>query len=174
LKVTYDVAQRSAPREEDSVKARSGILLLSVGVSAIIWLAWPLSLSGSDLLRFWLAGGGALGLLTGYTTGLSKETGSGIEFVKFLSAGLVVPIIGALAALLSTTETVTISEYSGSGAQPLKKITETVASLSDASLHPAAALGSFFAVFGLFAVLGLTAGALFREGNVITLPLRKR
>ena len=39
-------------------------------------------------------------------------------------------------------------------------------SLSDGSLHPLAVLGSFFVVFGLFAILGIIGGVLLRDGGL--------
>ena len=116
-------------------------------------------------LRLWLAGAAALGLLTGFTTGLSSHAGSGVEFVKFLGAGVLVPLVGGVSALIARPQQVTEkSVYTGT--QLSEKITTTV-TLSDAAIHPLAVLGSFFLAFALVAIVGIIGGVLAREGKLL-------
>jgi len=75
---------------------------MGLGVAIVVSLAgWAGPFSADQTPeRLWMAGAVALGLVSGFTTGLSKQPGSGTEFVKFLGAGILVPILGGLAALL--------------------------------------------------------------------------
>ena len=127
------------------------------------------SLSGSGILGdptpsisvLWAAGAAALGFLSGFTTGLSKAEGISTEFVKFIGAGILVPLVGGVAALLNKSETV-IESSTYSGTLISTKHTTTVAWFPEPLLHPMAVLGSFFVAFGIFACLGVVSGTLIR------------
>lgn len=42
----------------------------------------------------WLAGAASLGLISGFTTGASAQTGAAAELLKFISGGILVPLVG--------------------------------------------------------------------------------
>jgi hypothetical protein len=130
-----------------SLAARvGGIVLLLLGVAVIVSVPWwgPDDIS----LRVWMSGAGALGLLSGFTTGFSSRAGSGSEFLKFLGAGILVPLIGGSAALIARAQDVDAQLESAPSADPL------------------IVLGSFFLVFGLVAILGILSGVLLRRGGL--------
>lgn len=150
----------------------TGILVILVGGSTVICI---LNSVLDDLTQspvwLWMAGAGALGMVSGLIAGLSKEKGSGKAFITFLGTGLLVPLIGGVAAFLGQTERVT-EESTYSNGQLVKKITETATSFSDGSLlHPLAVLGSFFLAFGVLAILGVIGGALLRKSGLIEIMM---
>ena len=148
-------------------KIWGGTILMGIGLAVIAVLAsgWISVFPDSPPVRLWLAGAGALGLVSGFITGLSKADGSGPAFMTFLGTGLVVPLLGGVAALLGQTEEVTeTSTYLNS--QLAEKTTKTVTSVSDGSLHPISVLGSFFLVFSVLAIVGVVGGALLKKGGL--------
>jgi len=149
---------------DDTKKRLAGILLSVLGISIVVLLlTGHLGLS-NEADRLWVAGAAALGLITGFTTGISEQAGSGEEFVKFIGAGILVPLLGGVASLLVHKQVVTEkSEYTGT--QLTLKTTTTETPTPDDMLHPIAVLGSFFAAFGVLAVIGLIAGMLLRLGG---------
>lgn len=147
-------------------KLVGGIVITLLGL-LVVFLAYKLLPGFPDRPSawFWITGAAALGLVSGLTTGLSENPGSGTSFMTFLGAGLLVPIIGGVAALLEQTVEVTEKSTYLSD-QLVEKTTMTVTSFSDGSVHPLAVLGSFFLVFGVVAVLGIVGGALLRESGL--------
>jgi ribose/xylose/arabinose/galactoside ABC-type transport system permease subunit len=150
----------------------AGIVVILLGALAVIFIPnWFLDDLTQSPVWLWMAGAGALGMVSGLTTGLSTEKGSGQAFVTFLGTGLLVPILGGVAAFLGQTEKVT-EESTYANDQLVKKITETVTSFSDGPLlHPLAVLGSFFLAFGVLAILGIIGGALLRKSRLIEIML---
>ena len=140
-----------------------------LGIAGIVMIGlltrWSLSISQPHSPeRLWLAGAAALGLLTGFATGLSGESGSGKQFVAFVGTGILVPILGGVGAVLVRSERVTEkSTYAGN--QLVEKTTETIP--AEGSLDPMAVVGSFFVLFALFGALGLIGGALLKKAGVI-------
>ena len=149
------------------VKGGFAALSMAVGVGVIVAI-WCTALDVP--LRAWLAGAAALGLLTGFTTGLSSHAGSGIEFVKFLGAGILVPLVGGASALIARPQQVT-EKSTYSGTQLVEKVTTTVTS-SDAAIHPLTILGSFFLVFAAIAILGILGGVLARSAGLPEIKLK--
>lgn len=145
-----------------------GVVILILAVATVVILTgWVMPVGGAGVpMRLWIAGAGALGLVSGLTSGLSKQPGSGTEFVKFIGAGILVPILGGVAALLAKTQEVA-EKSTYSGTQLVEKTTRTVTFLSDGSMHPLAVPGAFFVAFALLAVLGIIAGALLRKSGFI-------
>jgi vacuolar-type H+-ATPase subunit I/STV1 len=132
-----------------------------VGIFAVVWavLPWSSENPGQFSMRLWMAGAGALGLVSGFITGFSSSSDSGKAFTTFISTGLLVPILGGVAALLGDTEKVT-EKTTYLNSNIVEKTTETVSSISDNLLHPLAVLGSFFLAFGVLAILGIIAAKL--------------
>jgi hypothetical protein len=149
-------------------RSRFGIGLLAITVILIGLIGIGAFRSAEALQpgRFWIAGAAAIGLLAGLTTGLSKQTGSGVELLKFLGAGLLVPLLGGVVALLEKSETVT-EKTTYTGTLVSEKSTSTVTAFPEGIEHPLGTVGSFFAAFAIAACLGLVAGACLREEDVI-------
>jgi hypothetical protein len=114
----------------------------------------------------WVAGATVLGLLTGLTTGLSKATGTAEKYLGFLSAGILVPLIGGIAVLLQTGQTVT-ERYTYSGDQLTRKVTTTMPEQPSFLLHPIAVLGLFFAAYSCAAVVGILAGIVLKKSGYV-------
>ena len=149
-----------------STQAGNAVLGFLAIVAGVVAIAFALFCGAGELpLRVWLAGAGALGLVTGFTTGLSENPGSGMEFVKFLGAGILVPLVGGVSALLARSQRVT-ENSTYADAQVVEKVTETVTS-SDAMLHPLTVLGSFFVMFALVAILAIIGGLLLRKAGIV-------
>ena len=146
-------------------RASGGKVLVAAGGAAVIVMAVVAALQASPMM-LWVAGAAALGLLAGFTTGLSQQTGVGLEFVKFLGAGLVIPLVGAVAVILNKTQSAT-ETYSYSGTNLDKKVTLTQTEFPDKLSHPLAILGLFFSAFAIFAVVGVIAGSLLKKAGVI-------
>jgi hypothetical protein len=117
--------------------------------------------------QVWLAGAAALGLVSGFTTGAVGQTGIGTEFLKFLSAGIIAPLLGAVVTLLEFRKlTFEFNTYTAS--QQLESKVVGI-QLPDAFpfMHPLWVLGAFFLTFSLGAVLGIVLGvAARRMGNI--------
>jgi hypothetical protein len=147
-------------------KTIGGFSIMAASVGALAWFVFSSNSEnlGHFTVRLWMAGAGSLGLVSGLITGLSDEDGSGKAFMTFIGTGLLVPILGGVAALLGHTETVT-EKSAFLNNQLVKKTTETASSLSDSILHPLAVLGSFFLAFGILAILGIVGGMLLRTGG---------
>jgi len=144
----------STPQPVPSSKAAivGGAVALLIGALAVITVPWwgPEDVS----LRIWMAGAGAIGLLSGFTTGLSEKAGTAGEFLKFIGTGVLVPLIGAIAALMARAQDVAADLESSPSADPL------------------VVLGSFFLVFGVLGILGIVAGALLRRGGLPPIMMR--
>ena len=127
-------------------KAATIVLLVTLGViGAVPVVSWFLFESDeSHILAVWLAGAAGLGMLCGYTTGASEHTGAGTELIKFLGAGILVPLLAGIATLLQrpqkTAETYT---YTPSD-QVATKVVDTTFPAESALSHPLLILGSFF------------------------------
>jgi hypothetical protein len=140
--------------------------MLAGAVIVVSLAAGILSVFPDQPGRLWMAGAAALGLLSGFSTGVSTEAGSGKEFVKFLGTGILVPILGGVGILLERTQEVTEnSTYSGT--QLVERTTTTVTSATEGSLPALAVLGSFFVAFALLALLGIVGGVLLRKSGAI-------
>jgi hypothetical protein len=143
-----------------------GILFLG---GMLVVVAAVCSMTGDAAWRLpylWIAGAGGLGLLSGYTTGLSTKDGSGIELVKFLGPGILVPLLGAAGSLLTRNQTTT-EKTTYAGTLPVEKVTTVVTSFADPFMQPVAVVASFFVAFAVLASLGISAGALLRHAGVI-------
>ena len=142
----------------------AGIVLAILGIIIVVLLVKGVIGLPTEAARLWAAGAAALGLTTGFTTGISDQEGSGQNFTTFIGAGIVVPLLGGVATLLVNKQVVTEkSVYTGT--QLTLKTTTTETPVSDGFLHPIAVLGSFFVVFALLAVVGIFAGMLLRQSG---------
>jgi hypothetical protein len=144
--------------------ARSGVGLVLIlgGVVVILVLnSELLNPSGSSAATLWLAGAGGLGLVSGFTTGNSAQTGTASEFLKFLSAGIVVPMVAGAVTLLEfrtgTTETWTYA-----GEKTTSHTTSITLPEGYEHFHPLWVLGGFFLMYGIAAVIGAVLGAVLR------------
>ena len=114
--------------------------------------------AGSDarvIVALWLSGAASLGLLSGYTTGASKEAGAASEFLKYLSGGVLIPLLGGAAGLVQGSETITKSYLAG----------------PQAVFHPIAVVGGFLIFYGLFAAVGIVIG-IYSRGKEISINLK--
>ena len=162
------------PSKGDKIMTRKrfGIAITVAGVVVVLalvfWAIW--GTQGQAIGRLWIAGAAGIGFLSGFTTGVSNDTGSGKEFVKFIGTGVLIPILGSGGTLL-----IGIKEYTEKNVYLQDKLTEqttrTVTTFSDGLLHPIAVLGSFFVGFALLAVVGIIAGALLRAENLMDVKL---
>ena len=150
--------------EANIVQRIAGIVLASLGIIVVVLLVNGVIGLTTEAARLWVAGAAALGLVTGFTTGISEQAGSGQEFVKFIGAGILVLLLGGVATLLVNKEVVT-EKFDYSGTQLMLKTTTTETPISDGFLHPIAVLGSFFTVFAVLAVVGIFAGMLLRKSG---------
>jgi len=91
------------------------------------------------VVALWLSGAAALGLLSGYTTGASDQTGTASEFLKFVSGGVLVPLLGGAAGLVQGSEKASES-YSYLDGQLVEKVTATSGPLHATVFHPLAVL----------------------------------
>jgi len=114
-------------------------------------------LDGRTIAYAWIGGAGALGLLSGYTTGNSNQPGTASEFLKFLSGGVLVPLVGGIVAVVQqphkTTETTTYT-----GDHVTQQVTETTFSSPSAHLYPLGLLAGFFIAYSMFAIVGVLLG----------------
>lgn len=159
-------------REQRADRTKGAIIIgvgVSAGICALVWAYFFSNLEDPALftVRLWIGGAGALGLVSGFITGFSSSSDSGKAFTTFISTGLLVPILGGVAALLGDTEKVT-EKTTYLNSNIVEKTTETVSSISDNLLHPLAVLGSFFLAFGVLAILGIIAAKLLKDGNLTT------
>jgi hypothetical protein len=140
-----------------------GIFFLVVFVVLVVVQGgWGLTFHDQLAARLWGAGAAGLGLLSGFSTGATTELSSKTEFVKYLGAGVLVPLIGGLGALVDKAEKVTEkSVYVGTTL--VEKTTTTLSEPLAGSLHPLAVLGSFFGLFAIFAILGIVVGVLLKK-----------
>jgi hypothetical protein len=153
-------------------KLIGGIIVIVVGAASVVLLAAGTLLSvGHAPWELWTAGAAALGLLTGFATGLSQDAGSGKSFVTFVGAGILVPLLGGVGALFERTQAVT-EKSTYAGTQIVEKTTTTMTSLSEGSYHPLAVMGSFFTVFAILAIVGIIGGILLRDGGDLELRTR--
>jgi len=133
------------------------VIALVIIAVPIVFSIIPVA-SASRLLSIWLAGAAALGLLSGFTTGASKQPGISGEFIKFLSGGILVPLTAAIATALKGPATTT-ETYEYLGELVAKKVTEVTTPPQMDLLSPLSVLGSFFVVYSLLAILGILLGA---------------
>lgn len=117
------------------------------------------------IVTAWLGGAAALGVLSGFTTGASDHTGTASEFLKFLSGGVVVPLLGGLGAMIGQAQKTTES-FVYDGENVLKHVTEAGLDSVTASLYPLGVFGGFLLAYSLSAVLGIILGAKFRAGGI--------
>lgn len=143
-------------------------LLIAYVVLVVITLGIAYSASNTaaaPILTMWLLGAAALGLVSGFTTGASEQAGAAAQLIAFISGGVMVPILGGVATLLKQPETTTeTNTYSGE--QLLQKITAITATSQASELHPLWVAGSFFAVYSIFAIIGVAVGVRRRNGTV--------
>jgi hypothetical protein len=132
-----------SPPTSKTVAPGSRNILYGALLVSVVLLAGSCALvdsSTTSIGSVWFAGAGVLGLLSGFTTGASSETGAGSELLKFVAGAIIAPLLGSVVSLTS------------------------VASPAPATaIHPMWALGTFFVGFGLAAVLGVLFGMLLRE-----------
>ena len=145
-----------------------GAVCLVLGMVGVAYLGAKDALLGESELpaRLWVVGAAALGLLTGLVTGLTKEAGSGKQFVAFIGTGLVVPLLGGVGALLARSQEV-VERTRYAGTQIVQRSTLTSTIVSENSIHPLAVLGSFFVAFSFAAIIGVVAGALLRMSTAV-------
>lgn len=131
---------------------RRELIVLSAYV-VLVLLAVVAAYLGSDkpsvpILVIWLAGAAALGLVTGFTTGASQKAGAAEQLMGFISGGILVPILGAVASLLKQPETTT-----------------SVITITNppTEMHPLWVAGSFFALYSIFAIIGIVLGVRRRN-----------
>lgn len=152
---------------EPKVSACKPEFQILFGLFVVVVVSLPLTRLLSDspvlfVLAMWLVGAGALGLLSGFTTGASSQAGTAAEFLKFLSGGIVVPILGAVAALLQQRQK-TVESFTYTGDQITEKVTEVTIPSQFAEFHPLWVLGSFLFAYGFLAVLGIVLGVSCRN-----------
>ena len=146
-----------------------GIFFSLAGILIVLALIWVAACSSSNrsIELFWLAGAAAIGFLSGFTTGASTNAGSGMEFVKFIGTGILIPILGGAGTLYIGEKAYTEKNVYSSSDNLIEQTTNTATSFPNALLHPLAVMGLFFAVFALLAVIGIVAGAALREAKLI-------
>lgn len=144
----------------------AGALIAIIALVVAVLFATGVWGPSDDAPRLWTAGAMALGLSVGLTTGLSNKDGSGQEFVKFVSVGVVIPVLGAVGALLVKRDGVS-ERWTYDGTVLVEKITTTETSFSNDLLNPFSVLGLFFTGFAVFAVVGIVAGVLLRDGGFV-------
>ena len=138
------------------------IIVVGIGVAWIVAVTDTIS-----IVAIWLVGAGGLGLLSGYTTGASEKTGSASDFLKFVSGGVLVPLLGGVAALLRGSQKTTETHRYEDGLV-VEKITSTSSSFQDAISHPLVVLGGFLLLYSIFAVIGIVVGIHYKtKGFVI-------
>ena len=139
---------------------------------AIVVAAVPLLTPARDGLLLWTAGGAAIGLLSGFVTGASEAQGSGAEFLRFLSGAIVLPLFGALPALLEGPERTTErSVYTGE--QLTEKVVET--GLIDPASYVAAlhVIGAFLVAYSIMAIIGIVIGSDARKADRVVIRYRQ-
>lgn len=148
--------------EKREVWAVVGVLVTVVIASLIAYTSTSIA---PPILTMWLAGAAALGLVIGFTTGASETAGAASSMIGFISGGVLVPVLGGIAALVkqpeTTKETSTYLED-----HVVTKVVEVTAQLPATELHPLWVAGSFFAVFSLAAILGIGLGVRRRVGAI--------
>jgi hypothetical protein len=117
------------------------------------------------IVTAWLGGAAALGVLSGFTTGASEHTGTASEFLKFLSGGVVVPLLGGLGAMIGQAQQTTES-FVYDGEKVLQHVTQVGLDSVTTSLYPLGVFGGFLLAYSLSAVLGIILGAKFRVGGI--------
>jgi hypothetical protein len=123
-----------------------------VATGVAVWIAPS---EARLIVALWLSGAASLGLLSGYTTGVSTENGTASEFLKFISGGVFVPLLGAVGVLVSSQR--------DTERQSLEKVTEASA---PAAFFPLAVLGGFLAFYSFFAMAGIILGVWHRSRGV--------
>ena len=95
----------------------------------------------------------------------SDQTGTGTEFLKFLSGGLWVPLLAGVAGLVRGSEKVTES-YRYADGQLVEKVIDTPGAVESAASHPMGVLGGFILFYGCFAAVGIVLGIHHRSRGV--------
>lgn len=144
-----------------TLKVYSVILILAC--PAVAWFSSGMGVP--VIVTAWLGGAAALGVLSGFTTGVSDHTGTASEFLKFLSGGVVVPLLGGLGAMIGQAQRTTES-YVYDGDNVLQHVTEAGLDSVTTSLYPLGVFGGFLLAYSLSAVLGIILGAKFRTGGI--------
>ena len=155
----------------DHWKTTTGLLVLFAIIVAGPLVSYYLVSESLVIVATWLAGARALGLLSGYTTGASRATGTAGEFLKFLSGGVLVPLVGGIAGLLQRPQKIT-ERYTYAGDQLVEKITETALASPFPLFQPLVILGSFLLVYGLLAIAGIILGARHRVENFVEIQMK--
>lgn len=158
-------APPDVPEESGTITVILVAAFILAVVSAILTASIVASPDTRHLITLWLSAAGALGLLSGYTTGASDENGTASEFLKFLSGGLLVPLFGGVAGLVSGSEKVTES-YRYVDGQLVEKVTDTQGALQTIASHPMAVLGGFIVFYSVFAAAGIVLGIHHRSKGV--------
>ena len=123
------------------------------------------SLAGSNSsIALWIVGAAALGLLSGFVTGASEQQGAGAEFLRFLSGGILVPLLGAISSLIQLPQKTT-EHFSYSADQITQKITETTIPLPGGYVQPLSIVGTFMLAYSLFAIVGIVVGIHRRKAG---------
>lgn len=145
------------------------VAALAIGISTfVVILLFVTGRVGPDnqAVRLWIAGAMALGFAVGLTTGMSATAGASAEFIKFVSAGVVVPVLGGIGAFLTSREEV-LESFRYEEAELVEHSKTTVTAFPDELLHPFSVLGLFFAGFALCAVVGITVGKLLSQAGIV-------
>lgn len=145
-----------------ATKITIAIALLMVAVPGILYLVRPAS--AAFIVAVWLSGAAGLGLLSGYTTGASTQTGIAGEFLKFVSGGVLMPLVGGIATILRQPQT-TIERSTYVGERLTEKTTEIAFASQLAHLYPLGILGGFVLLYSVFAIVGIRLGVVHREAG---------
>jgi hypothetical protein len=123
-------------------------------------------ISNWKYLSIWLTGAGAIGLLSGYTTGVSKQKGVTGEFMKFISGGILVPLVGGIATLMKEPVN-NIERYSYTDNVLTEKITSTTLQSQNTHYDALVILGGFLLVYCFLATIGIYLGVKSQGEKII-------
>jgi hypothetical protein len=150
----------------DGVKLIAFLVAATVGLIALVTVmnSSVVTPSASTVAIIWLLGAGAVGLISGFTTGTSKQTGMGTEFMKFLSVGIITPMIAGAVTLLEFRKG-TIETWTFEGEKMTGHSTGVSIPAGYEHFHPIWVLGGFFLMYGFFAVVGAVLGIALRKAG---------
>jgi hypothetical protein len=155
---------------ENTEKREAATLGIAALVILIVLVVTYLSASSvPPILGMWLLGAAALGLVSGFISGASEKEGTAEHALGFLSAGVVVPILVGIAALLRAPQTTT-EQTTYDGEHITKKVVDIVNKTEVTELHPLWVVGSFFVVFGLSTIVGIALGVRRRNETINKKP----
>ena len=120
--------------------------------------------AGLSTKLLWLAGAAALGLISGFTTGASSETGAAAELLKFISGGILVPLLGGVVAILQYRQG-SKEHYVYEAGQLAEKTIEATLPADFAFFHPLWVLALFFVGYCSFALLGVLLGKQLQKAG---------